>query len=174
MLTGLWFSWISKGRIGELAPNSQDLKGWKKHNKDERQHTPYQRSENTLFPAFLQPPQLGLSAAIPLKKLTVIPSSKLSARTLFAIKQVTQIPTTLNLLNPIMKSPFFCFPYHSDYPVLWKCMYAFVYLQYSYFQERNDRVHMVHEVNLLPTDSMVSLETECYQRKGEELFSMCR
>lgn len=70
VLTGLWFSWVSKASIGELAPSSQDLKGWKKHNKDERQHTPCQRSENTLFPAFLQPLQLGLSAAIPLKKVS--------------------------------------------------------------------------------------------------------
>lgn len=99
MLTGLWFSSVSKGRIGEVAPSSQDLKGWKKQNKDERQHTPCQRSEKTLFPACLQPLQLGLSSAIPLKKLTVTPSGKLSERTLFTINQVTQMPT-------ILKTPF--------------------------------------------------------------------
>lgn len=99
VLTGLWFSWVSKGRIGELAPSSQDLKGWKKHNKDGGQHPPQQRSENIPFPAFLQPLQLGLSTAIPLKKLTVIPSGKLTERILFAINQVTQIPT-------ILRTPF--------------------------------------------------------------------
>lgn len=95
MLTGLWFSWVSKGRTGEVAPSSQALKGWKKQNKDERQHTPCQRSENTLFPAGLQPLQLGLSSAIPLKKLTVILWGKLSERTLFTKNQVTQKPTIL-------------------------------------------------------------------------------
>lgn len=53
VLTGLWFSWVSKASIGELAPSSQDLKEWKKHNKGERQHTSCHRSENRTH--FFQP-----------------------------------------------------------------------------------------------------------------------
>lgn len=58
VLKGLWFSWVPKASIGELTLSSQDLKGWKKHNKDERQHTSCHRSENrTHFsqPSFSHP-----------------------------------------------------------------------------------------------------------------------
>lgn len=173
-LTGLWFSWVSKGRIGELAPSSQDLKGWKKQNKDERQHTPCQRSENILFPAFLQLLQLGLSSAISLKKLTVDPSGKLNERTLFTINQVTQLPTILKTLFKPGNEIYVCSVFHFT-EITPSCKSVCICLfQHSQFQQSNDRAHVAHEVNLLPTESMILSETQCYQWKGEESSSMCR
>jgi len=67
MLTGLWFFQLCKGRTGEPAPSSQDLKGWEKQEKDERQHAPCHSKQ--AFPLSSPP-----------KKLIVIPSSKLTVK----------------------------------------------------------------------------------------------
>lgn len=71
--------------MGEPAPSSQDLKGWEKQEKDERQQAPRQGSENGPFPTFLQPLQLGLPSAIRTKKLIVISSSKLIVKEQYSV-----------------------------------------------------------------------------------------
>lgn len=45
--------WVSKGRMGEPALSSQDVKGCEKEEEDERQKAPGQRSENGPFPTCL-------------------------------------------------------------------------------------------------------------------------